>query len=319
MSKKTKQELENNKLSKRLRHAVGDAINDFNMIEPGDKIMVCLSGGKDSYALLDILRQLQASAPIDFELVAVNLDQKQPGFPEEVLPTYLESIGVPYKIVEEDTYSTVKRVLDEGKTTCSLCSRLRRGILYRTAKELGCTKIALGHHRDDILATMFLNMFYGGKLKAMPPKLVSDNGEHIVIRPLAYVKEKDLIKYAELKQFPIIPCNLCGSQPNLQRQVIGDMLRDWDKRFPGRIESMFSALQNVVPSHLADPELFDFVGLERGQALKHGGDLVFDSEKMPERFSDGLEEDGSEIKIEPQKAERKIINILANKPKTCGV
>lgn len=318
MSKKTKQELENNKLSKRLRHAVGDAINDFNMIEPGDKIMVCLSGGKDSYALLDILRQLQASAPIDFELVAVNLDQKQPGFPEEVLPTYLESIGVPYKIVEEDTYSTVKRVLDEGKTTCSLCSRLRRGILYRTAKELDCTKIALGHHRDDILATMFLNMFYGGKLKAMPPKLVSDNGEHIVIRPLAYVKEKDLIKYAELKQFPIIPCNLCGSQPNLQRQVIGDMLRDWDKRFPGRIESMFSALQNVVPSHLADTELFDFAGLERGQTLKHGGDLAFDSEKMPERFSDGSEEDESEIKIAPQKAERKVINILANKPKTCG-
>ncbi|CWP55651.1 tRNA 2-thiocytidine(32) synthetase TtcA [Neisseria meningitidis] len=318
MSKKTKQELENNKLSKRLRHAVGDAINDFNMVEPGDKIMVCLSGGKDSYALLDILRRLQASAPIDFELVAVNLDQKQPGFPEEVLPTYLESIGVPYKIVEEDTYSTVKRVLDEGKTTCSLCSRLRRGILYRTAKELGCTKIALGHHRDDILATLFLNMFYGGKLKAMPPKLVSDNGEHIVIRPLAYVKEKDLIKYAELKQFPIIPCNLCGSQPNLQRQVIGDMLRDWDKRFPGRIESMFSALQNVVPSHLADTELFDFAGLERGQTLKHGGDLAFDSEKMPERFSDGSEEDESEIKIAPQKAERKVINILANKPKTCG-
>ena len=318
MSKKTKQELENNKLNKRLRHAVGDAINDFNMIEPGDKIMVCLSGGKDSYALLDILRQLQASAPIDFELVAVNLDQKQPGFPEEVLPTYLESIGVPYKIVEEDTYSTVKRVLDEGKTTCSLCSRLRRGILYRTAKELGCTKIALGHHRDDILATMFLNMLYGGKLKAMPPKLVSDNGEHIVIRPLAYVKEKDLIKYAELKQFPIIPCNLCGSQPNLQRQVIGDMLRDWDKRFPGRIESMFSALQNVVPSHLADPELFDFVGLERGQTLKHGGDLAFDSEKMPERYSDGSEEDESEIKIPPSKPERKVINILANKPKTCG-
>ena len=319
MSKKTKQELENNKLNKRLRHAVGDAINDFNMIEPGDKIMVCLSGGKDSYALLDILRQLQASAPIDFELVAVNLDQKQPGFPEEVLPTYLESIGVPYKIVEEDTYSTVKRVLDEGKTTCSLCSRLRRGILYRTAKELGCTKIALGHHRDDILATMFLNMSYGGKLKAMPPKLVSDNGEHIVIRPLAYVKEKDLIKYAELKQFPIIPCNLCGSQPNLQRQVIGDMLRDWDKRFPGRIESMFSALQNVVPSHLADPELFDFAGLERGQTLKHGGDLAFDSEKMPERYSDGSEEDEGEIKITPSKPERKVINILANKPKTCGL
>ncbi len=320
MSKKTKQELENNKLNKRLRHAVGAAINDFNMIEPGDKIMVCLSGGKDSYALLDILRQLQASAPIEFDLVAVNLDQKQPGFPEHVLPEYLQSIGVDYKIVEEDTYSTVKRVLEEGKTTCSLCSRLRRGILYRTAKELGCTKIALGHHRDDILATMFLNMFYGGKLKAMPPKLVSDNGEHIVIRPLAYVKEKDLVKYAELKQFPIIPCNLCGSQPNLQRQVLGDMLRDWDKRFPGRIESMFSALQNVVPSHLADPELFDFAGLERGQNLKHGGDLAFDSETVPERFvSDGLDdEDGSEVKIEAEKPSRKVINILASKPKNCG-
>lgn len=316
MSKKTKQELENNKLNKRLRHAVGDAINDFNMIEPGDKIMVCLSGGKDSYALLDILRQLQASAPIEFSFVAVNLDQKQPGFPEHVLPEYLDSIGVDYKIVEEDTYSTVKRVLEEGKTTCSLCSRLRRGILYRTAKELGCTKIALGHHRDDILATMFLNMFYGGKLKAMPPKLVSDNCEHIVIRPLAYVKEKDLIKYAEMKQFPIIPCNLCGSQPNLQRQVIGDMLRDWDKRFPGRIESMFSALQNVVPSHLADTELFDFAGLQRGQDLKHGGDLAFDRESVPERFSDGLDdEDGNEIKIEPP---RKVINILASKPKNCG-
>ena len=307
MSHKPKTEHENNKLHKRLRHAVGDAINDFNMIEPGDKIMVCLSGGKDSYALLDILRQLQASAPIDFELVAVNLDQKQPGFPEEVLPTYLESIGVPYKIVEEDTYSTVKRVLDEGKTTCSLCSRLRRGILYRTAKELGCTKIALGHHRDDILATLFLNMFYGGKLKAMPPKLVSDNGEHIVIRPLAYVKEKDLIKYAELKQFPIIPCNLCGSQPNLQRQVIGDMLKDWDKRFPGRIESMFSALQNVVPSHLADTELFDFAGLQRGQELKHGGDLAFDSETVS--FAAPRDE-------EENQPARKVINILGNKPKS---
>ena len=311
MSHKPKTEHENNKLHKRLRHAVGDAINDFNMIEPGDKIMVCLSGGKDSYALLDILRQLQSSAPVDFELVAVNLDQKQPGFPEEVLPTYLESIGVPYKIVEEDTYSTVKRVLDEGKTTCSLCSRLRRGILYRTAKELGCTKIALGHHRDDILATLFLNMFYGGKLKAMPPKLVSDNGEHIVIRPLAYVKEKDLIRYAEIKQFPIIPCNLCGSQPNLQRQVIGDMLKDWDKRFPGRIESMFSALRNVVPSHLADTELFDFAGLERGQTLKHGGDLAFDSESVPERFSDGLEDEGEVKTAKP----RKVFNILDNRAK----
>ena len=307
MSKKTKTELENNKLNKRLRHAVGDAINDFQMIENGDKIMVCLSGGKDSYALLDILRQLQASAPIDFELVAVNLDQKQPGFPEHVLPEYLTSIGVPFKIVEEDTYSTVKRVLDEGKTTCSLCSRLRRGILYRTAKELGCTKIALGHHRDDILATLFLNMFYGGKLKAMPPKLVSDNGEHIVIRPLAYVKEKDLIKYAELKQFPIIPCNLCGSQPNLQRQVIGDMLKDWDKRFPGRIGSMFSALQNVVPSHLADTELFDFAGLQRGQELKHGGDLAFDSETVS--FATPRDE-------EENQPARKVINILGNKPKS---
>ena len=265
MSKKPKHELENNKLNKRLRHAVGDAVNDFNMIEAGDKIMVCLSGGKDSYALLDILRQLQASAPIDFELVAVNLDQKQPGFPEHVLPEYLQSIGVPYHIIEEDTYSVVKRVIEEGKTTCSLCSRLRRGVLYRVAKELGCSKIALGHHRDDILQTLFLNMFYGGKLKAMPPKLVSDNGEHIVIRPLAYVKEKDLARYAELKQFPIIPCNLCGSQPNLQRQVIKEMLNDWDKRFPGRIESMFSALQNVVPSHLADPDLFDFKSLAKGQ------------------------------------------------------
>ena len=297
MSKKPKHELENNKLQKRLRHAVGDAINDFNMIENGDKIMVCLSGGKDSYALLDILRQLQASAPIEFELIAVNLDQKQPGFPEHVLPEYLS-----------------KRVLDEGKTTCSLCSRLRRGILYRTAKELGCTKIALGHHRDDIIATMFLNMFYGGKLKAMPPKLVSDNGEHIVIRPLAYVKEKDLIKYAEIKQFPIIPCNLCGSQPNLQRQVIGDMLKDWDKRFPGRIESMFSALQNVVPSHLADTELFDFAGLQRGQKLKHGGDLAFDSETVS--FTAPRDEDDGQ----PEKPVRKVINILGNKPKAgCGI
>ncbi len=313
MSKKTKTELENNKLNKRLRHAVGDAINDFNMIENGDKIMVCLSGGKDSYALLDILRQLQASAPIEFELVAVNLDQKQPGFPEHVLPEYLDSIGVPYKIVEEDTYSTVKRVLEEGKTTCSLCSRLRRGILYRTAKELGCTKIALGHHRDDILGTLFLNMFYGGKLKAMPPKLVSDNGEHIVIRPLAYVKEKDLIKYAELKQFPIIPCNLCGSQPNLQRQVIKEMLNDWDKRFPGRIESMFSALQNVVPSHLADIELFDFANLQRGQNLKHGGDLAFDSETVS--YSGSPNDDDDDAPNAPTTPPRKVINILASKPK----
>ena len=319
MSKKTKHELENNKLNKRLRHAVGDAINDFNMIEAGDKIMVCLSGGKDSYTLLDILRQLQASAPIDFELIAVNLDQKQPGFPEYILPEYLNSIGVDYKVIEEDTYSVVKRVIEEGKTTCSLCSRLRRGVLYRVAKELGCTKIALGHHRDDILQTLFLNMFYGGKLKAMPPKLVSDNGEHIVIRPLAYVKEKDIERYSELKAFPIIPCNLCGSQPNIQRQVIKEMINDWDKRFPGRVESMFTALRNVVPSHLADNELFDFKNLQRGQDLKHGGDTAFDSETMPVQFSGSLsEQDTQEIKMPSVDTLpiRKVINILASKPKS---
>ena len=281
MSKKPKHELENNKLNKRLRHAVGDAVNDFNMIEAGDKIMVCLSGGKDSYALLDILRQLQASAPIDFELVAVNLDQKQPGFPEHVLPEYLRSIGVPYHIIEEDTYSVVKRVIEEGKTTCSLCSRLRRGVLYRVAKELGCSKIALGHHRDDILQTLFLNMFYGGKMKGMPPKLMSDDGKHIVIRPLAYCREKDIERFSQAKAFPIIPCNLCGSQPNLQRQVIGDMLRDWNKRYPGRIETMFSAMQNVVPSHLADVELFDFKGINHGSEVVNGGDLAFDREEIP--------------------------------------
>ncbi|ACO75665.1 PP-loop superfamily ATPase MesJ [Laribacter hongkongensis HLHK9] len=223
-----------NKLVKRLRHEVGDAINDFNMIEAGDRVMVCLSGGKDSYALLDILLGLQKSAPIDFSIVAVNLDQKQPGFPEDVLPAYLESLGVEYHIVEEDTYSIVKRLVPEGKTTCSLCSRLRRGVLYRVAGELGATKIALGHHRDDILQTLFLNMFYGGKLKAMPPKLLSDNGKHVVIRPLAYCREKDIERYAGLREFPIIPCNLCGSQPNLQRQVVKEMINDWDRRFPGR-------------------------------------------------------------------------------------
>ena len=253
-----------NKLQKRLRREMGQAIADFNMIEEGDKVMVCLSGGKDSYAMLDILMNLQKSAPISFELVAVNLDQKQPGFPEHILPAYLESLGVPFHIVERDTYSIVKSVVPEGKTTCGLCSRLRRGTLYGFAEEIGATKIALGHHRDDILETLFLNMFYGGKLKTMPPKLVSDDGKNMVIRPLAYAREKDLEVYAELKEFPIIPCNLCGSQNNLQRQIIKEMLQSWDKAHPGRIETMFRSLQNVVPSHLADTNLFDFKGLSKG-------------------------------------------------------
>ncbi|MEQ9885702.1 tRNA 2-thiocytidine(32) synthetase TtcA [Pectobacterium zantedeschiae] len=270
-----------NKLQKRLRRNVGEAIADFNMIEEGDRIMVCLSGGKDSFTMLEILRNLQQSAPINFSLVAVNLDQKQPGFPEHVLPQYLDNIGVEYKIVEENTYGIVKEKIPEGKTTCSLCSRLRRGILYRTATELGATKIALGHHRDDILQTLFLNMFYGGKLKGMPPKLMSDDGKHIVIRPLAYCREKDIERFAEARQYPIIPCNLCGSQPNLQRQVIKDMLRDWDKRYPGRIETMFSAMQNVVPSHLADHALFDFKSIRHGSEVVDGGDLAFDREELP--------------------------------------
>lgn len=288
-----------NKLNKRLRHAVGEAINDFNMIEPGDKVMVCLSGGKDSYTLLDILLNLQKHAPIDFELVAVNLDQKQPGFPEHVLPDYLKSIGVPFRIIEEDTYSIVKRVIPEGKTTCSLCSRLRRGILYRVADEIGATKIALGHHRDDMLETLFLNMFYGGKLKAMPPKLISDDGKHIVIRPLAYCREKDIVKFAEMRQFPIIPCNLCGSQPNLQRQVVGQMLEDWDKRFPGRLETMFSALCNVVPSHLADPAMYNFRDLKITGEANPEGDIGFDRES----FKDPL----------PPESAIPIHNILASK------
>ncbi|MBB5017116.1 tRNA 2-thiocytidine biosynthesis protein TtcA [Chitinivorax tropicus] len=275
-----KAEYNANKLAKRLRHAVGEAINDFNMIEPGDRVMVCLSGGKDSYAMLDILLNLQKHAPISFELIAVNLDQKQPGFPAHVLPDYLAKIGVPFRIIEEDTYSIVKRVIPEGKTTCGLCSRLRRGILYRVADELGATKIALGHHRDDMLETLFLNMFYGGKLKAMPPKLVSDDGRHMVIRPLAYCREKDLEKYAVIREFPIIPCNLCGSQPNLQRQVVKEMLNQWDKKFPGRIETMFTALQNVVPSHLADPDLFDFKTLKPTGEANPDGDKAFDRESF---------------------------------------
>jgi tRNA 2-thiocytidine biosynthesis protein TtcA len=252
---------EENKLAKRLRNHVGQAIADFGMIEDGDRIMVCLSGGKDSHALLDLLLSLQKKAPVNFELVAVNLDQKQPGFPERVLPEYLEKLGVPFRIVEQDTYSVVKRVVPEGKTMCALCSRLRRGILYRVAGELGATKIALGHHRDDILATFFLNLFHQGKLKAMPPKLVSDDGKHVVIRPLAYVAEEDLIEYSQLQSFPIIPCTLCGSQDNLQRKQIGAMLREWDRQ-PGRIESILRALTDVVPSHLLDRTLFDFAGLK---------------------------------------------------------
>lgn len=273
-----KEQYDVKKLHKRLRRLVGAAIADFNMIESGDRVMVCLSGGKDSYALLDILRSLQAHAPLKFELIAVNLDQKQPGFPEHVLPHYLTAIDMPFRIVEQDTYSVVKRVIAEGKTTCSLCSRLRRGVLYRVATELGATKIALGHHRDDILETLFLNLFYGGKLKTMPPKLVSDDGRHIVIRPLAYCKEKDLATYAEIADFPIIPCNLCGSQKNLQRQAVKEMMQQWDKKFPGRLETMFTALQNVQPSHLADPMLYDFRGLKAGNEPVADGDKAFDQE-----------------------------------------
>ncbi len=258
-----KERFEFNKVQKRLRHTVGDAIADFNMIENGDKIMVCLSGGKDSYTLLDVLLNLQKTAPVEFELLAVNLDQKQPNFPEHVLPEYLETLGVPYHIIEKDTYSVVKRVIPEGQTTCGLCSRLRRGTLYGYAEANNVTKIALGHHRDDILETFFLNIFYGGKLKAMPPKLLSDDKKNIIIRPLAYTREKDIERFAAFKNFPIIPCNLCGSQQNLQRQAMKDMLKIWDKQFPGRLETIFTSLQNVAPSQLADKNLFDFVNLLR--------------------------------------------------------
>ncbi|KGQ31263.1 tRNA 2-thiocytidine biosynthesis protein TtcA [Gallibacterium genomosp. 2] len=282
MSIEKKQIYNLNKLHKRLRREVGKAIADFNMIEEGDLVMVCLSGGKDSYTLLDILLNLKLNAPVNFEIVAVNLDQKQPGFPEDVLPTYLQQLGVEYKIVEENTYGIVKEKIPEGKTTCSLCSRLRRGILYRTATELRATKIALGHHRDDMLETLFLNMFYGGKMKSMPPKLISDDGKQIVIRPLAYCREKDIARYAEAKKFPIIPCNLCGSQPNLQRQVIKEMLQQWDRQYPGRIETMFSALQNIVPSHLCDAKLFNFKSIQQGVPLENiEGDIAFDKPDLP--------------------------------------
>ena len=257
-----------NRSRKNLRRDVGRAIADFNMIEDGDLVMVCLSGGKDSYTLLDILANLQRHAPIDFELHAVNLDQKQPGFPEQVLPEYLESLGVSYKILEQDTYSIVTDKVEEGKTYCGLCSRLRRGILYNYAESIGASKIALGHHRDDIIETLFLNMFYGGKLKAMPPKLLSDDKRNIVIRPLAYCKEAEIERYAALADFPIIPCNLCGSQDNLQRQAIKSMLQQWDKQFPGRVETIFRAICNVAPSQLADTNLFDFAGLEAGRRDK---------------------------------------------------
>lgn len=257
-----------NKLEKRLRHEVGRAIEDFGMIEEGDKVMVCLSGGADSYTMLDILQKLQRRAPISFELVVVNLDQKQPGFPEHVLPEYLDQVQVKYHILEQDTYSVVTDIVPQGKTMCGLCSRLRRGVLYTFAKRNGFTKIALGHHRDDIIETLFLNMFYGGKLKSMPPKLLSDDGENIVIRPLAYCKEEDIKQYAEQQEFPIIPCTLCGSQDNLQRQVIKDMLQDWDRNHPGRIETIFSSIQTVVPSHLADGDMYDFKGIV--SKAKHG-------------------------------------------------
>ena len=278
---------EENKLEKKLCRLVGQAIGDFGMIEDGDKVMACVSGGKDSYAMLDILLKLRERAPIHFEIVAVNLDQKQPNFPAEILPNYLKSLGVPYHIEEQDTYSIVKRVIPEGKTTCGLCSRLRRGILYRVATELGATKIALGHHRDDILETLMLNMFYGGKLKGMPPKLRSDDGKHIVIRPMAYVPEKLLERYAADMNFPIIPCDLCGSQPNLQRQVMKEMLRDWEKKHPGRVENLFRSMHHIVPSHLMDSEAFDFQNLEistqmSGLAARSRGDKAIDETELDE-------------------------------------
>jgi len=271
-----KQQYEANKLAKRLRRLTGQALADFDMIRAGDKVMVCLSGGKDSYALLDVLMHLRERAPIEFDIVAVNLDQKQPGFPAHVLPDYLTQLGVPFRIAEQDTYSVVKRVIPEGKTMCSLCSRLRRGVLYRVAGELGATKIALGHHRDDILETFFLNLFYGGKLKTMPPKLVSDDGKHVVIRPLAYCKEEDLAEYAEVRQFPIIPCTLCGSQQTLKRREIKALLREWEKRHPGRVETILTGIQNVQPSHLLDRALYDFTAVVATGIVPEDGDRAFD-------------------------------------------
>lgn len=276
-----KQQLEHNKLAKRLRRQVGEAIADYNMIEAGDRVMVCLSGGKDSYGLLDVLLGLREKSPVPFELVAFNLDQKHPGYPQHILPNYLTSLGIPFRIEVQDTYSTVKRLIPEGKTMCSLCSRLRRGVIYRVAEELGANKIALGHHRDDIVQTFFLNAFYGSRLKAMPPKLVSDNGKHIVIRPLVYVEEGDLEAYAAWKQFPIIPCDLCGSQDNLQRQQVKQMLNEWDRKFPGRVENIFRSLANVAPSHLLDRDLFDFKNLQATGEASADGDTAFDAPPLP--------------------------------------
>jgi len=269
------------RIEKWLLRETGKAIADYNMIEEGDTVLVCVSGGKDSHTLLHLLRILQAKAPINFRLIAMNLDQKQPGFPAEVLPAYFEKTGVDFRIIEADTYSVVKEKIPEGKTTCSLCSRLRRGIIYRTAKELGANKIALGHHRDDMVHTLFLNLIFGGKLKAMPPKLVTDDGAHVVIRPLAYCAENDIARYSRGMEFPIIPCNLCGSQDNLQRQKIREMMQEWDQKFPGRTEAVFSALQNVVPSHLADTKLFDFKGLKAGLTPAAEGDTLFDPPELP--------------------------------------
>ncbi|MGA8053537.1 MAG: tRNA 2-thiocytidine(32) synthetase TtcA [Burkholderiales bacterium] len=276
-----KEAYEANKLEKRLRRQVGEAIADFDMIRGGDRVMVCLSGGKDSYGLLDLLLRLRDAAPLHFEIVAVNLDQRHPGYPAHVLPDYLSTLGIPFRVVVKDTHSIVKRVIPEGKTMCSLCSRLRRGVLYRVAGELGATKIALGHHRDDILETFFLNLFFGGKLKAMPPKLVSDDGNHVVIRPLAYVKETDLERYARIRAFPIIPCDLCGSQENLQRRQAKAMLREWERRFPGRVETVFASLGRVTPSHLLDRALFDFASVAATGAASAEGDRAFDAEPLP--------------------------------------
>ena len=268
-------------IGKKLTRLATKACADYGMIGAGDRVMVCLSGGKDSYTMLDLLLTLQQHAPFRFELVAVNLDQKQPGFPAEVLPGYLEAAGIAYRIEEQDTYSVVKRLVPEGKTMCSLCSRLRRGVLYRVARELGATRIALGHHRDDILTTLWLNMFFCSKMKAMPPKLVSDDGSNVIIRPLYYCREQDIAAYARLRNFPIIPCTLCGSQENLQRKVVKDMLHSWERKYPGRLDNMLRALQNIVPSHLADPGLFDFAALEANGKPHADGDKAFDDEPLP--------------------------------------